>query len=173
VAESVDPAPLDYRALPPGQRRYIETPEETKSRYVRVAYRFGLFLFVFAPIAFYFGANLIMFGKWSRISGADFVVDVQRDCVPIVVAMKQYQMDHGQLPDESDLSPNYVPQNKLIRCNVFNGQFIYFGEYNELISYDFTPGAECWRIRGHFVTGTIPAPPVVLAGQSASQPSGK
>ena len=170
MAESVDPAPLDYRSPPRKRVRRPETPEERAARHKRGLYRLGLFIFVFAPIAFYFGPHEILFHKLGRPTPGDFDAEVQSDCVPVVRAMKEYQRDYGSLPDDgNELVPKYLPKAILFRTNVANGQFMYFTSQEQMITYDFTPGGERWEISGPFVNGVIPMPPVVLSVGSATQ----
>jgi hypothetical protein len=117
----------------------------------------------FAAAAFYFGPNLIMFGKLTRLAPADFIPVVQERCVPVVRAMKQYQRDHGRLPTrERDLVPDYLPEVEWSVLLARVDGFEYWGEFNHVITYDFTPDHEGWRVRGEFVHGPIPLPLVDL-----------
>ena len=49
----------------------------------RACYYAGLAA-LFAVFAFYVGPNYMMFGKPTWLTPADFVPEVQRDCVPVV-----------------------------------------------------------------------------------------
>jgi len=154
------PAPLDYYR--PKLVKQPQTPESIRWRWYRVWYRVGL-AGLFASIAFYFGPNEIMFDKLTRLTPADLVPIIQRDCVPEVRAMKQYQRDTGNLPDSiDDLTPKYLPAGPN-RGGIANGQYKYIDwQWYETINYDFTPGSEGWYASGHFVSGRIPLPPVKL-----------
>jgi hypothetical protein len=121
---------------------------------------------LFAGVGFYVGPNYIMFGKLTWLSPADFVPTVQRECLPVVQAMKAYQRDHGRLPDRpEELVPDYLPAVDPM-ASVWNGKFEYWTSFNHRIEYTFGPGDEGWRVEGVFVTGRIPLPPVT-AGPSS------
>jgi hypothetical protein len=117
----------------------------------------------FAAAAFYFGPNLYLFGKLTWLEPSDFVPVVQERCVPVVLAMKQYERDRGRLPTrDEDLEPDYLPE---IRGGVFldrHGGFECWGKFNHFITYNFTPGGEGWHVTGAFTSGPIPLPPVDL-----------
>ena len=105
-----------------------------------------------------------MFGKFTRLSPADFVPMAQSVGIPIVRAMKEYQRDTGKMPGRiEDLIPRYLPYiPNHYAIMVESGDFGLLVQHNELISYDFTSGAEGWSVRGPFVNGPIPLPPVTL-----------
>ena len=118
----------------------------------------------FVAIAFYFGPNRILFDKWTWITPADFVPTVRDRCVPVVRAMKAYQRKHGHLPtsnEEVGLKSSGGPGEYV--GNVSPRGYTCWGRYNHQIEYDFTPGQEGWRLRGGFISGPIPYPPVTLA----------
>jgi hypothetical protein len=127
---------------------------------------------LFAVIAFQFGPNLINFGKLTRLSVWDFVPIVQQQCVPIVKAAKEYQRDHGHLPNSrDDLIPAYLP-NANFPGSIDQTQLWYFTMWNHAITYSFATGNEGWSVSGPFVRGAIPLPPVTIgpARPPASQP---
>lgn len=133
-------------------------PPNTQWHRRRLTYKAGLAL-LFAAIAFYFGPNVILFGKLTWISPADFVPTVERECMPVVSAMKAYRRDHGRLPDRiEDIVPDYL---KSADRSVFvnGGGFSAYSMDQHLIEYDFSPGAEGWRVIGPYTHGRIPAPP--------------
>ena len=128
----------------------------------RVAY-YGVLVLLFAPIAFYFGPNVIMFGKLTWLAPADFVVAVERRCVPVVRAMKEFERDHGRRPNRvEELEPAYLPEDRNVRARVQNGEFECWTMFNHVIEYRFTPGDEGWYVRGVYTNGRIPYPPVTV-----------
>lgn len=119
----------------------------------------------FAAVALYFGPNLILFGKPTGLAPADFVPTVEQRCLPIVRAMKEYQRDHGRLPDRGDdLIPDYHPPDdparQYVKASVWKGKFEFWSAYNHMITYDFDPAAEGWSVSGVYTSGRIPVPPV-------------
>ena len=163
--------PLDYyRPVPPARPyRRANDPESVRWRLIRFCYYLGLFALV-SPVTFYFGPNLINFGQLTRLSPANFVPFVQQHCVPTVRAIKQYQQDQGRLPAKlDDLVPEYLPTQPSGIEEIENGTYRRWGDWNHTITYDFTPGAEGWRVRGHFANGPIPLP-AVTAGPSSPPP---
>lgn len=142
----------------------VSVPSTSESRKWwgwRLIYYLAL-LALFAVIAFQFGPNLINFGKLTRLSVVDFVPIVQQQCVPIVKAAKEYQRDHGHLPNSrEDLVPTYLPTANF-PGSIDQSQFQYFSMWNHMITCDFTPGIEGWSISGPFVRGPIPLPPVTI-----------
>ncbi len=98
MAEESTPQPLNYRGLQPKRVNYVPTSEERRWRNRRILLRPGIFVVIFAPIALYFGPNLIMFGKLTRVSPADFVTLIQPESISVVRAMKEYPRATGQLP---------------------------------------------------------------------------
>jgi hypothetical protein len=131
--------------------------------YRQLAYSLVLAVF-FWLIAFQFGANYFFFGKMSDPTPADFVAEVEQYCVPVVRAMKEYQRDHGRLPnDMNELIPDYLPDQSHNAVQLFGAQAGRFERYADLhhrISYDFTPGDEHWEVSGPYVNGRIPLPAV-------------
>jgi hypothetical protein len=161
------PQPLDYRR-PPAERLIPEDPQARVWRYRRLFFRIGLFV-LFTPFIFYFGPNLINFGKLTGLAPADFVPEVQRYAVPEVRAIKEYQRDTGHFPSSmSDLEPKYH-RELFGRGDIDNsGKYYCFGKYGQLITYDFTPGSEGWSVEGSLTSGRIPLPPVTIG--PATQP---
>ncbi len=154
---------LNYRGIPPQPDRSWDTPEYRRWRRWRGLFRVGVVL-AMTPVAFYFGPNLINYGKLTSLTPADFVQRVERLDVPTVRAMKEFERDTGHLPDsEDDLVPKYL-------ASIPNDQHVSQGYFTDLdfrgvphfITYDFTPGAEAWRVDGPDLKGLIPVPPVTI-----------
>ena len=138
----------------------------------RMAYQ-GLMVLLFCSIAFYFGPNVILFGKLTWLSPTDFVPTVEQQCMPIVSAMKANRRDHGRLPNRmSEIVPDYVVP-KYRQEPISNGNFQYWSKFNHRIEYDFTPGNEGWYVNGAFVKGPIPVmkAPVGPSTSPSTQPS--
>jgi hypothetical protein len=124
----------------------------------RVLYYIAVFI-LFLIIAFYVGPNEIMFGKvmYPYHSLADYVPEVQKECVPIVRAMKEFERDHGQLPMlVSDLVPQYLSSVDFNAPTM--GNMFYYVKGDHLICYDFTPATEGWTVSQGPLVGAIPAP---------------
>jgi len=171
------PLPLDYRSPPPPLRKPPNDPESERWRNYRILFRIAIFLLI-APPTIYFGSNMFMFGKLTGLSAADFIPDVQNKAVPVVLAIKKYQRDTGQLPNQiNDLQPKYLPYGYRIGGDIQTWGTPHFTLYNTMdnqeIVYDFTPGAEGWSVKGHFVNGPIPLPPVVLPPSTQPVPQPK
>ena len=65
----------------------------------RARWAFRLFLLAdFLLIAFYFGPNRVIFGRWTPLTVDDLVPEVRTHCVPVVHAMLAYQRDMGHRP---------------------------------------------------------------------------
>jgi hypothetical protein len=163
--------PLDYR----GKRIPVpESLEAIRWRLRRIAFRAAVILLL-TPITFYFGPNMILFGKLTWLTPADFVLTVQRDCVPTVRAMKEYQRDFGHLPEKmEDLVPKYLRAFPDGNQLVTNGSFAQFeGPGHQMITYEFGPGREGWSVLGGYTRGPIPLPPVTIgpATRSALPPT--
>lgn len=173
MAEEGELQPLNYRGRPPPLLRpppIFEDPESRLWRYRRQWYRAGLFA-VGAVIALYFGPNLLMFGKLTRLAPADFVTTVEKSSAPVVLAMKRYERDHGHRPQQmTDLIPKYLPGPTGTQF-VLNGEFTQLADDNEMISYDFEPSSEGWYVSGPFAKGRIPLPPVTLAPTTGPVPA--
>jgi len=168
MAGDPKPQPLDYRSPAPEKLKYLEDAEARAWRYRRVLFRVGLFV-LFAPFTLYFGPNLIKFGKLTYLSPADFVPYVQNSGVPIVRAIKEYQRDTGHFPNQiHDLQPKYLGSIPGYGADIENGQFVQWGQFEHMITYDFTPGIEGWTVSGPFAKGPIPLPPVTI-GPAASK----
>ena len=143
------------------------TIEEYRWRLKRILLRVAIALLL-SPLAFYFGPNLLNFGKLTSLAPADFVPTANTYCVPVVIAIKQYQRDHRSMPTDSKLA-ELVPVY-LRECPP--GGYYYDQHYTHIsmhlhrITYDFA--TDTWSIRGPFVNGTLPLPPVVLPPATAT-----
>ncbi len=169
MRDDVPIQPLGYFSPSPHRLKFVEDDEGRRWRYRRILYCAGLG-FWFIAIAFYFGPNVINFGKLTRLSPDDFVGIVQRDCVPTVRAMKEYQRDHGKLPTQNeDLAPRYLPEAPKGFISMERGHFQCLTMWNHFVIYDFTPGAEGWSVRGPFANGQIRAP--LVTPESATYPA--
>jgi hypothetical protein len=116
-------------------------------------------LAAFAPLTFYFIPNWFLFHRLTRPTPADFVQSAQR-AIPIVIAVKDYQYIHGQLPQtEMDFDPKHSLAPHMA-WEYWQGKLWVDLAYHQRVIYDFTPGAEHWEVRGVFTNGTIPLPPV-------------
>jgi hypothetical protein len=118
----------------------------------------ALFLAIVFPLS-----NYLLFNKVSRPTAVDFVSEVENYCVPVVRAMEEFQRDNGRLPNGMDeLVPKYLPDqsHQPVQPVVDQGEFRHYGRDHHTIWYDFTPGSEGWKIRGPYVNGQIPLPPV-------------
>jgi hypothetical protein len=143
-------------------------------RRVRVAYLAGLVAW-FGAVALYFGPNYLLFHKLTRITPADFVPRVERECVPVVRAMKEFRRDNGRMPASAEeLVPRYLPlANGQTGGSIFNGKFEWWAQYNHHVRYDFNGASEGWTVDGPFTSGRIPLPPVTIspAIRPATNPS--
>jgi hypothetical protein len=150
----------------------VNASEERLWIYRRILFRVGLYVLI-SPFALYFGPNLMMFGKLTRLSAADFVPYVERECVPTVRAIKEYQQDNCHLPDNvSDLVPKYLPVTPSATQSIENGQFRDWDnqQLNHEIHYNFIHGSEEWEVTGYFVNGPIPVPPVTIGPATLPAP---
>jgi len=140
--------------------------------YYQLGYYLALGL-LFWVIAFELGVNYFRFGKLARQTPADYVADVRQYCLPVVRAMKEFQRDHGRLPNDMDeLIPGYLPDQSDKAVQLFGarqGQFERPVAIHHRIQYDFTPGNEGWIVVGPDTNGRIPLPPVTIA--PASRPT--
>jgi hypothetical protein len=173
MAHESTPLPLGYHGPQPKRARYVPTAEDRRWRNRRILLRLGIFVALFAPIALYFGPNLIMFGTLTRVTPVDFASLVQPLSISIVRAMKEYQRDTHQLPVQlTDLVPKYLPTAPNGTQSIFEGYFMQQDDkdqYGQDITYDFTPGSEGWMVDGAFLGGRIPLPPVAIG--PATRPS--
>ena len=162
MTQNPDPPILSYQspkpALPP------KTPEERRWLYGRLFYLATLAVLFFL-IAFQLGPKRILFGKFTSLTPTDFTPIVQRDCVPVVRAIMEYQRDHP-----GDLPP--LPPDLDALGFTYHGDALFGSEYSKLdrtyigthrITYNFTPGPQVWRVAGPFANGVIPVPPIVIA----------
>src|SRR3954466_1710838 len=94
---------------------------------------------IFFAIPFYFANNYFFFGKLSRLTAADFVDEVRERCVPVVRAMKEFERDHGRLPNEmKELIPDCLPDqsHKMVQLyGAFQGQFQHYANLHHTIRY--------------------------------------
>jgi hypothetical protein len=139
------------------------TPQARNWKIGRGLFRTSL-AFIFVPVAFFFGPHVILFGKLTTPTPADFAGCVTPDCVRIVRAMKQYQLDHCVLPDRPEqLIPKYLGSEFPDQMHLYaSGGFYTLSNDNDLITYDFTPASEGWYVNGEFVHGRIPVGAVSL-----------
>lgn len=152
----------------------MDDRERVRWRWRRWMYRAGLAVW-FSALAFYFGPHLIMFGKLTGLTPADFVAEIQKFGVPEVTAIKEYQRDHGHLPDDlSELEPDSLPKKRAFYFHsvVRDGQYEYYGTYHQRITYNLDGSDEHWEVNGSLAHGRLPLPPVVISPTSrpASQP---
>jgi hypothetical protein len=156
----------------------VTASEERLWAFRRIELRLGICALI-APFALYFVPNLIAFGKWTRLSPADFAPFVEHDCVQTVRAIKEYQRDYGQLPDFlQDLVPRYLTDSNCTE-SIVGGQSIYNGKFKaydwhmagiHVIYYEFTPDAEGWYVQGPIASGPIPVPPVTINPATQNTP---
>ena len=126
---------------------------------------YGVLALIFATVAFYFGPNLILFGKLTRPSPADFIAVTRRPGnIASVKAIMQFEADHGRWPsDERDLVPRYLPDINMLEGRVLPGEYVSFVRpFGHEITYRFTLGSEGWWVRGPTANGRIPVPPVMI-----------
>jgi hypothetical protein len=163
MPDDVRPPTLSYRTPRGKPPRPPRDPDWSRWRYRRVFFRIGLFVLLVPP-TIHWGNNVFMFGKLTNLSPADFVTRVQSLGVPTVRAMKQYERDTGHMPDQmGDLIPKYLPSApEPWGQDVQGGRFEMYDHFRDIVTYDFTPGAEGWSVQGPFANGPIPLPPVTL-----------
>lgn len=130
--------------------------------------RFGLVVWFGCVV--YFGRNIFLFHRLGPITAADFAADVQRNMVPVVRAMKEYERANGQLPSSCfDLYGNNPTQQQIRYSHgVGDGGYDCEAEYG-VVNYDFSPDREGWYVRGPFANGRIPLPRVTI--DAATRPS--
>jgi len=148
-------------------------PEELQTKWLfwRLLYYAGAGLLFFVIV--YFGARYCVFGSFRGLTPADFVAEVQSECVPVVRAMKEYQLDYGRFPaGDIRLTPKYLRQETSSCVYGYFGGDPFFVHYCDNwpsrgteIKYDFTPSDEGWIISGPLLHGRIPLPPVTLSPQ--------
>jgi hypothetical protein len=172
-------AKLDY--APPPRKEYksgvdkwverLTPPADPEMRswwFGRVGYRVVLSLICLA-IAFYFGPNLIQFGRLTKPKMADYIPIVERTGVPFVKAIKLFKLDHGRYPkNETELIPNYLRETSA-GFTTLDGEVVGFIGYDEWVHYNFTPGAEGWDLSGPYFNGRMPLPPVTIGPTDRSQ----
>jgi hypothetical protein len=143
---------------------------ETRWRTRRVLLNLALAVW-FVGVAFWLGPHEIIFGKLRGLSVDDFVPIASKWCVPQVREIKLYQRTHGHFPESArDLGPVFdwnvqkSPQRGPGLPEVYANRYSYglFGNSNESIEYDFSPGKEGWSVRGYFLTAPLPLSPVHL-----------
>jgi hypothetical protein len=134
----------------------------------RILFRVGLYVLAL-PLAVYYGPNLVLMGRLTTPTPADFVPIVESRCISTVRAIKEYQRDTGHLPGRlTDLGPKYlrsIPMDQSIaygqfRCPAPNG----------CIYYILSPPMEGWQVFGDWVDGPIPLPNVEVAPSTGPIP---
>jgi hypothetical protein len=141
-------------------------PEARRWLYRRLAY-YAALLGLFALIAFYVGPNIILFRKLTWLSPADFVSTAEERCVPIVGAIKEYERDHGRLPNGVEgVVPAYLPEYVHGAALHSDGELEYRGPHGHTIVYSFAPEDEGWRVHGRFANGPLPMAPVILGSST-------
>lgn len=172
MAEKAKSSSLGYVGTHPIARRPPRDPQWRHWRNLRILLRVGLFVLL-APPSIYVGRNLVLFGKPTTLSPADFVPTVQNIALPTVRAMKEYERDTGHLPDRmDDLIPKYLQSPPMsFAQRVGDSGYELFTKYNQVITYDFKPGAEGWSVHGPFANGPIPVPPVTILPTAKPSPS--
>jgi hypothetical protein len=133
---------------------------------------YGSLGLLFGAIAFYFGPNMIMFGKLTWITPTDFVGSVDEDLIDVVRAVKRYERDHGSLPERvEDCVPKYLPRRDAYPT-IWKRELLEYTKLGHTICYGFAAYDEGWWVRGPFVVGRIPLPPVSIPplAQPTSQP---
>jgi hypothetical protein len=152
----------------------------------RYLYYTALVVF-FTPIALYFGPNLINFHKFTGLSPADFVPEVQSRGVPVVQAIKRYQRDRGEFPEYLQLLvPDYLPDSPDLYPDNNDSisyvapqsgfpprlQFFSTTAFPHIVRCEFDNINERWEVYGPFARGLIPLPPVtVTSTRPASRPT--
>jgi hypothetical protein len=174
MPEQPQPPPLDYFGPTPRKAALVYDAECRRWQAIRRLYRVGLSVLIGA-IAIPVFTNLIKFGKPTPLSAADFLPIIQTECVPVVRAIKQYQQDTGNLPDDiNKLVPQYlasIPKMADMRYTTFI-DWVSPHSLTHCVIYDFDPATEGWTVKGPFVNGPIPLPKVTLslrAGGTASR----
>jgi hypothetical protein len=162
MAEQLHGQTLDYFRRPAKGARMPYDAEFLRWRSIRSLYRVGLWIVIGVPVIAIV-PNIMLFGQLTMLAPADFVHNAQTQSVPMVRAIKLYQRDTGQLPDDlSKLVPKYIASVPWSQ-EMTGGQFMQFDlRYNHRIIYDFTPANEGWSVIGPFAKGPIPLPPVKL-----------
>jgi hypothetical protein len=160
---------------------------ETFWRNMRWLYNGGGFL-IAGVFAFYFIPNLILFGKWTWLSPADYATVTQQRLVPVVRAIKEYKRDRGKCPTRvDDLVPAYLPEkprNSAWQIEIQTDQVNFYSVLRgrEMVFYFFSPPpnglwtvrvgfhapfqipapTEGWYLESGYVSGQIPLPPVAI-----------
>lgn len=135
-----------------------------KWRALRWLYYLGLALFLWL-IGFYVGPSMLLFHKLTPLSAADLVPAAEADA-PVVEAIKQYLLIHGQLPDSLD---GVAPQNgSFLGLNYQKTQlrFLDWQQGNQVLIYDLDPLTEGWRTEGYFANGPLPLPKVAVDAEN-------
>jgi hypothetical protein len=155
---------LNYR----GHRSAVPALSEAEWRWLgfRIFFRIAL-AGLFWLIAFHIGPNEILFGRLTAPSMPYFVPIIERECVPVVRAVKEYERDHGAMPVKlDDLVPRYLSK-------VPNPTGHYFASGSdasylvnltgENVEWNLTSVGETWEIYGWFATGVPPIRPVLIS----------
>jgi hypothetical protein len=124
----------------------------------------GLLILV-APVFGFFARNVALFDRLGNSFTPDQFVQFAKGMESEVMAIKEYQRDTGHLPQTlDDLVPTYIPRYSYHPGEIHNGHFYceIRDMLHQVISYDFTPGAEKWEVHGSYADGVIPLPPVTI-----------
>ena len=136
--------------------------DESGWRLRRWIFNIALCLWFFA--LYFFGPNVILFGRLNGLTTADFVPMVKQNLAKIVRDMKEYESLNGTRPWSADDLYGNPPsgiRNEYAVEGINAGEFELRDRFG-IIKYNFTPGSEGWEVRGPFVAGRIPVPPVAL-----------
>lgn len=137
------------------------TAEERKWWRRRLLYYTALCL-VPLPVVFYFGPNVILFGKLTWITPADFAPIAASRCAPFVIAIKQYERDHGTLPDPAHWSPPGFDEQDRRWGDLDTREYHYWARDHHFIVYNLTGPDQHWSVTGPFTSGRIPLPSITL-----------
>jgi len=117
---------------------------------------------IFWVIGVQFGPNLVNFRNLTGPTPADFKDDVEKHCVAVVRAMKEFERDQGRLPtNPREIVPKYLTE-EVGWTSVWQGGFSHRSKWNQYIVYNFNHENEGWYVHGVFASGRIPLPPVKL-----------
>jgi hypothetical protein len=171
MADEPEPQRLNDRGPQPERAKYKDDAEAWRWRLRRFWFRVSLFVLIGPPVV-YFGANYQVFGRFT-VKSSDFIPIVQKDGIPAVRAIMEYQRDNGPLPPTLDyLCPKYLSE-EMIHTEPFKGiensQFRLWVEGKYTITYDLD-SAGGWRLDGPFGSVPIPLPPVTIGPATRSTP---
>ena len=137
--------------------------EENVWRWARRFYIAGLFLLGMS-IAFYFGPNLVMFGKLTRLSVNDFVPIATTRFVPVIREIKEYEQEHGGVPLDVQSAHLVFVHNKNVTCwfDVPYQEVIFTAPYRSEVVYYLDQSDEHFEVRSDFMKGRLPIPTVIV-----------